>query len=76
MEDDGPAAGTAGGAPHVAAVGRDACEEEDEAVCADVGLRVGVAEGKGVGAFAEEFMGEEVVALFCQVSCTCMYAPT
>jgi hypothetical protein len=44
---------TAGCRPHVCAVGRYACEEDDEAVCADVGLGGWIAEGEGVCGFCE-----------------------
>lgn len=61
MENEGAAAGAARGAPHVCAKGRDGGEEDEHAVCADVGGGGGVAEGEGVCGFGEEFVGEEVV---------------
>ena len=62
MEDYRAAAGASGSRPHVGAVGRDACEEEDHAVCADVNVGVSFTHGEGVGRFREEFVGHLVVA--------------
>lgn len=51
MEVQRAAAGAPRGGPHVCAVGGDGGEEDEEPVRADVGRRVGVAEGERVGAF-------------------------
>lgn len=58
----GAAAGAARGGPHVCAVGGDGCEEDQEAVGADVDGGVGGAQGEGVRGGGEERVREEVVA--------------
>ena len=62
VEDEGSAAGTPRRGPHVGAEGGDAGEEDDHSVGADVGLRVGVAHGEGVGGFGDELVCHLVVA--------------
>lgn len=51
MEYDGAATWSSGCGPHVCAVGGYAGEDDDHAVCADVGLGVGVAELECVSRF-------------------------
>jgi hypothetical protein len=43
-------------------VWRDAGEEYEHAVCANVGFGIGVAHGQSVDGFGEEFVSEEVVS--------------
>ena len=64
MKYYGSAAGTPGLGPHFSAEGGDAGEKDDHAVGADVDFGVGFAEGEGVGAFGDEFVGHGVVAFY------------
>ena len=70
MEDQRAAPGAARGGPHVCSVGRDGCEEYEEAVSADVGDGIGIAEGERVGAFAEQLVREEVVTYNMSTLCS------
>ena len=63
VEDEHAAARAPRLRPH-AAVGREAGEEDEHAVGADVVGGVGVAEGQGVGGFGKQFVREEVVSWF------------
>jgi hypothetical protein len=60
--DDGAAARAPRRRPHVCAEGGYGCEEDEEAVCANVDFRVGFAHAERVGRFGEELVREEVVA--------------
>jgi hypothetical protein len=50
------------GGTYNAAIWRDAREENEHAIYANVGCGAGVAHGQDVLSFGEQFVGEEVVA--------------